>query len=170
MVIIMYYMNVFFLSSFLGYLIETVMKTFFFPSMNNGILYGPWIPVYGFGCVSIVLLEKFIFEKINGHYFFKVSFLFVSVVILLTVLEWIGGNLIEICFHEVFWDYSGLKFNIGNYIALEMSLVWGVVSILFIYFIKPIEDFIIKKIPVWLTISVSILFIIDLVYTTLKLI
>ena len=166
----MYYVNIFFLSSFLGYLMETTLKTFVFPSMNNGILHGPWIPVYGFGCVIIILLEKFIFEKFKIKPFFKILLLFIFVILFLTVLEWSGGVLIEKCFHKVFWDYSDLKFNIGNYIALEISLIWGIVSILFIYLIKPVEDLIIKKIPKWLTLVVSFLFIVDLIYTIFRLI
>ena len=43
-----YYFNLFLINSFLGFLFETSLKTFFFPDMHNGILFGPWIPVYGF--------------------------------------------------------------------------------------------------------------------------
>ncbi len=170
MVIHMYYINIFFLSSFLGYLLETFLKTFFFHSMNNGILFGPFIPVYGFGCVIIVLVEKFIFEKRNISKLVKLLLLFFIVSILLTLLEWIGGVLIEVCFDKIYWDYSHLKFNFGHYIALEMSIVWGLFSLLFVYLIKPVEDVIIKKIPKWFTILVSILFIIDVICTTLHLI
>lgn len=169
-VIKMYYLNIFFISSFLGYLVETFLKKCLFHSMNNGILFGPWIPIYGFGCIIIVLLEKLIFEKVKVKDIFKILMLFISVVIFITILEWIGGILIEILFDKIFWDYSQLKFNIGHYIALEMSLVWGLGSMLFIFLIKPLEDLIVKKIPKWLTILVSLLFVVDLIITTLKLI
>ena len=148
---------------------ETTMKTFIFKSMNNGILHGPWIPVYGFGCIIIILLEKYIFKKVDNK-FLKILLLFISVFISLTILEWLGGVLIEKLFNEIFWDYSDFKFNIGNYIALEMSLLWGIVSLVFIYLVKPVEDLIIKKIPKRLTILVLVLFIIDVIFTTFQLI
>lgn len=165
----MYYINIFFISSFLGFLLETFLKIFFFHSMNNGIMMGPWIPIYGFGCIIIVLIENFIFNKKNISKVSKLLLLFFSVSILLTLLEWVGGVSIEFFFDKIFWDYSHLKFNIGHYIALEMSIVWGLFSILFVYLIKPGEDLIIKKIPKWLTILVSIIFIIDFIYTIFRL-
>lgn len=165
----MYYINIFFISSFLGFLLETFLKIFFFHSMNNGIMMGPWIPIYGFGCAIIVLIENFIFSKKNISKISKLLLLFFSVSVILTLLEWIGGILIEVCFDKIFWDYSHLKFNIGHYIALEMSIVWGLFSILFVCLIRPLEDLIIKKIPKWLTILVSIIFIIDFIYTIFRL-
>ena len=70
-------------------------------------------------------------------------------------------------FGTTFWDYSDQKFNIGKYISLEMTLLWGVMSIIFIYIIRPILDPLVKRIPKWLTIILSILFIIDIIMTFL---
>lgn len=162
-----YYINIFFLCSFLGFLVETFLKTFFFHSMNNGILFGPWVPVYGFGAVVIIVIMRTVFNHVKANRFIKLFLTVLLVMILLTVLEFLGGVLIELLFDKVFWDYSNLKFNMGHYIALEMSLLWGVFSILFIYIIKPIEEVIIKKIPKWVTIVVSFIFIIDIFLTCL---
>lgn len=159
----MYYINLFLLSSVLGFVMETTLKTFFFHSMNNGIMYGPWIPVYGLGAVVIMLVSRTVHRKVSKSKFFQNVVIFFVVSILLTILEFIGGTLIEIFFHEVFWDYSKLKFNFGNYIALEISLLWGVCSLIFIYIIEPLLWKIIKKIPKCVAILVFILFIIDFV-------
>lgn len=48
-----------------------------------------------------------------------------------------------------------------------MSLVWGLGSIILIYIVKPFVEKIIKKIPRFLTITLSVLFIIDLFFTFL---
>lgn len=168
MVMIMfYYINIFFLCSFLGFCVETFLKYFVFQSMNNGILFGPWVPIYGFGAVLVIILMRFIFNRLKVSRSIKIFLLFVSVMVVLTILEFVGGTLIEILFNKVFWDYSDSKFNFGHYIALEMSLLWGVFSLVFIYIIKPIEDKIIKKIPRWLTILVCLVFIVDVVFTFL---
>ena len=123
---ILYYINSFLIYSIIGFLLETTLKTFFIKGMNNGILYGPWIPVYG-----------------------------------------IGGILIEKIFGKVFWDYSDMKFSMGHYISLEMALVWGVMSLVVTYVIKPFIDKIIKKIPSIITYLVFITFIMDVVFTFL---
>ena len=146
---------------------ETFLKTFFFPSMNNGILFGPWIPVYGFGAVIVVFILRFVFHRIKTFYLVKLLLTLIFVMIFVTLLEWCGGELIYYLFGKVFWDYRHLKFHIGPYIALEMSLLWGVFSLIFIYFIKPVEEVIIKKIPKKVTVLVSVLFLFDVVFTFL---
>lgn len=146
---------------------ETFFKYFVFHSMNNGILFGPWIPIYGFGAILIIVLMRFIFNRLKLPRWIKIFLLFISVMVVLTMLEFLGGTLIEALFDKVFWDYSDSKFSFGHYIALEMTLLWGAFSLVFIYIIKPIEDKIIKKIPRWLTILVCFIFIIDVFITFL---
>lgn len=161
----LYYINFFFVCSFLGYLQETFLKNIFFHSMNNGILFGPWIPVYGFGGVIILIICKYIFKIDKLSYSSKVLCCVLSSIILLTLLEFLGGILIEKIFNKVFWDYTNLKFNFGHYVALEISLVWGLFSLLFIYFIGPLVELIVKKIPKWFSYLLVFLFIIDIIVT-----
>ena len=104
------------MNSFLGFLFETGLKTFFFPGKNNGILIGPWIPVYGFGAVVIAMVSKFIFHRFQISKLWKTVLVFISVFFLLSLLEWLGGVLIEKIFHKVFWDYRDQKYNIGPYL------------------------------------------------------
>ena len=135
----------------IGFILETTLKTFFFHNMNNGIMYGPWIPVYGFGCCLIIAIMRFVFNRIKVNRVVKIFLVFLLSFFVLTILEFIGGFLIEKIFNHVFWDYSDLKFNFGHYIALEISLVWGVMSLFIIYVLKPFVDLIIKKIPSFCT-------------------
>lgn len=160
-----YYINNFLIYSIFGFLIETFLKTFFFKGMNNGIMYGPWIPVYGFGCCLIIFIMRFVFNRIKVNRLSKIFLLFLISMIILSVLELLGGILVEAISGEVFWDYSDLKFNFGHYIALEISLIWGIMSLVIIYIIKPIIDKLIKKIPSFLTYLVLIIFLVDLIYT-----
>ena len=159
----MYYLNVFFVYSILGHLLETFV--YMVNSGESGILYGFWTPVYGIGCVIIISCYQALFCK--HHLSKKIEALTVFLIgaVLLTFIEWIGGVLIEILFGYVFWDYSHFKYHIGPYIAWEMALVWGASSILLIFILKPRIDKIIKKIPKWVTIVCSILFMIDIICT-----
>lgn len=163
----MYYLNLFFVNSFFGFLLESTLKIFVFHGMNNGILLGPWIPVYGFGSVIVVFLYKFIFDRVKSSNLWKTVVLFFCVFVLLTLLEWLGGVIIEGIFHKEFWSYRSQKYNIGPYISLGMSLLWGIVSIFFVYVVLPLENKIIKKIPRLLSISLVILILIDCFITYL---
>lgn len=162
---ITYYINIFLVYSIIGFIIETTLKTFFFKHMNNGILYGPWIPVYGLGSVLIIIIMRLVFNRFKVPRWLKIVLVFLISTIVLSLIELLGGILIEKIFNKVFWDYSDLKFNMGHYIALEISLIWGVMSLVVIYIIKPLVDKIIKKIPSVITYLVLVIFIIDAVIT-----
>ena len=144
---------------------ETILKTFFFKSMNNGFLYGPWIPVYGFGACLIIIIMRFIFNRIKVNRTTKIILLFLVSTIILTTLEFLGGHLIKLLTGKTFWNYSKLKYNIGPFISLEISLIWGFMSLIITYLIKPLTDKLERKIPSIITYSVLSLFIIDLIYT-----
>ena len=156
-----YYLNTFFIYSILGFIWETLIKYIFFPHMHNGFLYGPWIPVYGFGACIIIFIMRLIFNRFKLKRIYKIILLFLISSITLTILEFIGGHLIELLTNKIFWDYSKLKFNIGHYIALEISLIWGIMSLVITYIIKPIIDKLLKKIPSIITYLVLLIFIID---------
>lgn len=152
----MYYLNYFFIFSIIGHLLETIIFNY------SGILYAPWTPIYGIGVIIILLINKFL-NTTNKY--LKIFLTFILSSIILTIIEAIGGYLIEYIFHTTFWDYTNLKLNIGKYIALEMSLVWGICSLILIYILKPLFDKIVNKIPKFITHILVILFIIDLVFT-----
>ena len=68
----------------IGFILETTLKTFFFHNMNNGIMYGPWIPVYGFGCCLIIAIMRFVFNRIKVNRVVKIFLVFlISFVFLL---------------------------------------------------------------------------------------
>lgn len=157
----------YFIGCILGYILETTMKTFFNPGMNNGILYGPWIPVYGFGITlsSFVTNKIFKSRKFNNPSKIIISFLILFTTI--TIVEELGGLLIEAVFNKTFWSYKSKKFNIGPYISLEMSLLWSFLSLLFVWELKPLLDIYIKKIPRILTIILLAIHLIDIIITRL---
>ena len=160
----MYYINNFLLFSIFGHLLESIIYLFLNNNGYSGILYGPWTPVYGFGIILIIIIYNLIKKtKLTGIK--KAISIFLISMILLTIIEFIGGISIEYFFHKKLWSYTNLKFHIGRYIALEISIIWGLCSILYIYLIKPITDKIIKRIPYYITICISVFFVIDLIVT-----
>lgn len=159
-----YYTNYFFLFSILGHFIEG----FFYTDGQSGILQGYWTPIYGLGVIAIISVYRAIEQFINQNKIKKLISVFLIGAILISILEYIGGIVIETLFHMVFWDYSNMKFNIGKYTSLEMAMIWGISSIFLIYFVKPLLDKIIKKIPKWITWVFMILFFIDVLFLVIK--
>ena len=103
--------------------------------------------VYGFGILSLVLLKKYFFDKLKINKFFKLLIVFLGSFVFLTLIEFLGGTILNILFDIDMWNYSKKAFNCGKYICLELSFIWGVLGTLFVYFVKDFLDRFIKLIP-----------------------
>lgn len=101
--------------------------------VNRGFLSGPICPIYGAG-VSVVLA---FLTPLRSN----VVLLYVISVILVTTLEGLTGWAMDKIFHHKWWDYSGMPFNIGGYVCLPFSILWGVVCVAIVDFINfPIHE------------------------------
>ena len=160
-----YYLNNFLLFSFFGFLFENIMHLITAGSLTNNPFYGPWMPIYGFGVIIMIFLTRLIFNNLKIKRWQKIIILFISVTIILTIIELIGGHLTEFIFHKSFWDYTDMKYNFGKYISLEVSLVWGTACLIFLYVVKPITDKFIEKIPKFISIIPLILIITDFIFS-----
>ncbi len=163
-----YYLNYFFIFSIFGHFLETIIFKIFNWDLESGFLYGYWTPVYGIGVVLILLISKNIFEKVKLNKFVEIIIFLIVITCVLTFTEYIGGNLLELLFKKEFWNYSDHKYHFGKYIALDISMIWMGCSLIFIYLIKPWMDKLIVKIPKFITIIFTILFIIDLIFTLIN--
>lgn len=117
----------FFIYSFIGWCIEVlyaaVRRRQF---VNRGFVNSPLCPIYGFGAV----LYAVFLQELTGNLFF----LFLGGTVLATVLEYSIGMLMEKIFHKKLWDYSKIRHNIGGYVCLRYSLLWGLLSIVTLLF------------------------------------
>ena len=106
----------FFLYSFGGWILETVLATLKQKKFaNRGLVNGPYCVMYGFTAVLMTVG----LQELTGFW------LFLFAAVYATVVEWIGGHLMERIFKERWWDYSNVKWNLDGYICLPASLVWG---------------------------------------------
>ena len=161
----MYLPNCFFIYSILGYLLESTFTLITAGHFSSGILYGPYTPIYGIGAIITIVISNKIFKKLKTNQFKETLIIFIILTITLTLIELLGGILIEKLFHITMWNYKHFTLNIGKYISIEMALTWGLISIFVIYFVKPLIDKLEKHIPKILTIILSILFLIDVIIT-----
>ena len=156
--------NTFLFYSIMGHFLENCL----YQKIDSGILYGYWTPIYGLGVLLILGIFYIIKKKVSNK-FYRPLLLFLISSITLGIVEFFGGLIIEKIFGRIFWDYSYQRFNIGRYTSLRMMLVWGISSLLLVYLINPFFNFIIKKIPKIITITLAFLFIYDLVFTLITL-
>ena len=80
--------------------------------------------------------------------------LYISSTILVTVIEGITGFLLEKIFHNKWWDYSEQPLNIGGYVCVLFSLIWGVFCVLIVKIIHPLIYKVLTMIPLVLGIVV----------------
>ena len=151
--------------SIFGYILETIVAFLTHTNFKSGILSLWWTPVYGIGAVTILFISNYLFKNLHMNRVYETIIVFFVVAITLSVIEVLGGVLIEKTFGITFWNYSNHMYPIGKYISLEMTIIWGLISIVFIYVIHPVLNNLIKKIPNWITMLLIIIFIYDVTKT-----
>lgn len=127
---IYYLLLYFFVYGFLGWCAEVAfaaVKQGRF--VNRGFLNGPICPIYGVGVTIVIAFLTPIKSNL--------ILLYIISVILVTLLEGLTGWAMDKIFHNKWWDYSNMPFNIGGYVCLVFSLVWGVACVAIMYLIHP---------------------------------
>ena len=161
----MYYIKIFLLYSLLGFVMESTLFKIKLSKKHSGIFYGPMTAVYGVGIVSIELLNKYFFKKIKCNTILKLLIEFITLTIVLSLIEYLGGNILNYLFDIDMWDYSKIEPHFGKYICLQNSLIWGVLGTIYIHVFKLFTDKILnqmsnREIYLFLT-----LFVIDTIMT-----
>lgn len=161
----MYYINNFLLYSLFGFIMESVLYKTKEINKHSGIFYGPITAVYGIGIVAMILIDKYFFQKIKCHKILKYIIEFVILTIMLSIIEGIGGTVLEYLFNIEMWNYSNKDPHLGKYICLQNSLIWGILGTLFINIFKPFTDKILNQITNKETYLFLTIFIIDTIIT-----
>ena len=129
--------------------------------VNRGFLNGPYCPIYGVGV--LIVIELLLPLKNN------LIILFIGSVILTSVLEYIVGYLLEKIFHNKWWDYSEIPFNINGYVCLKFSIFWGLSCSFIVLILHPIIFAFIHMIPKTVGIIILIVllsaFTVDCIFT-----
>ena len=157
------YFLIFIFYSFIGWLMEVILK--FIENkrfINRGFLIGPICPIYGYGALLIhIFLSKYQENPL---------ILFCMAILICSILEYYTSLIMEKIFHTRWWDYTDKKFNLNGRICLETMIPFGMLAMLAIYIITPFFLSIINKIPdIILTITsiiLCILLIVDTIIST----
>lgn len=139
--IILKFIILFFIYSFIGWIIETVYCSLMSKRLiNRGFLKGPYCPMYGFSALIIIEIIKFFVLKIqiSGVLYFMSVFLISTIIA--TAVEFLTGLFIDKVFKMKLWDYSDRSFNIKGYVCLQFSLYWGFLAFFLLMIINKIFD------------------------------
>lgn len=164
----MYYLNSLLLYSFFGFCLESTVYKISKSKRHSGICYGPVTLVYGFGVLALILLKKYFLDKLTCNKWLKLGITFLVCCISLTIIEWLGGNILYQIFHIHMWNYSKKAFHCGKYICLELSFIWGIFGTLYIYYVKDFIDKFIQLIPKKITFTLLGIQLIDILFVLIN--
>lgn len=110
---------------------------------RSSLVWGPFSIVWGFAIVLATVLLYKDRDKTDRH-------IFLIGTILGGAYEYILSVLSELVFGKVFWDYSGIPFNLGGRINLLYCFFWGIAAVVWIKGLYPKFSAWIEKIPkIW---------------------
>lgn len=124
---------IFMIGSVIGYVVEMIVafvQEGHFES-RQGVLYGPFTPVYGIG----ILVFYMFFNRIKTREKKKI---FLLAMLLGGIAEYLCSFLQEKIFGTISWDYSNWILNINGRTTLIHCTYWGIAGILYISYIEPI--------------------------------
>lgn len=107
--------------------------------VNRGFLNGPVCPIYGFG----VLIVALALEPWQDN----VWMLYVGSAVLTTLLELVTGWALEKLFHTKWWDYSKMPLNIGGYVCLLFSFIWGAACVVILKWVHAPLYALVQRLP-----------------------
>lgn len=95
--------------------------------VNRGILYGPWLPIYGVGAVMVWLISMHVNDAWK---------IFVISAASCGILEYGTSFFMEAIWRMRWWNYSG-GLNINGRTHLLVLIIFGCIGLLFYYVVLP---------------------------------
>ena len=158
---------VFIIGGILGYIVETFFYLIKYHHYVNkqGLIYGPFKPIYGLGAIILTYTYYLIKNKSNRN-------IFIFGMITGSVFEYIASLVLEYVFKSYIWDYSKFPLNINGRVYLPYVILWGLLSLIWIKLIylplKMLYDrFITKRWFKIVSVFLVVFIIFDILLTTI---
>jgi len=133
---------IFLIGSIFGFCIEMLYGSLYTRAIviRKGLIYGPFVQIYGIGAVAYYLLVLKIKEPKDA---------FFGGLIMGGLLEYLCSFFQEIFFGSISWDYSKSFLNFNGRTCLLYCIYWGIIALMFLKIVYPwlkkVEPFIYKK-------------------------
>lgn len=153
------YVLLFFIYSFFGWCLEVGCKLVSDKKfINRGFLIGPYCPIYGCGAIIMtILLQKYVNDPVT---------LFIMIVLICSILEYVTSYILEKIFQTRWWDYTKYQFNINGRICLETMIPFGIFGLFLMYISNPFLIHFINLLPLSILYIISFLIIFILLVDT----
>lgn len=129
---------IFFIFACFGWIWETfyhyIRYNYF---VNRGFLFGPWLPIYGFGgLLALLIPQKVLKNPVNT---------FVVTALVSAVVEYATSCFFEYYLNTRLWDYHKYIIHLNGRVCLIGTIFFGLGGCLAAYFLGPALDDFIKK-------------------------
>ena len=129
---------------------------------NRGILYGPWLPIYGIGALGIYAMKPL---KKNP------VLLFLLCAFITGVVEYLIGFVGIHFLNMRLWDYRGLFLNFQGIICFRSIVSFALMGLFFHYYLEPIAESEIEKVQSkrlrGIAVTLLVIFVIDCIFSAL---
>ena len=158
------YMEYFLVYCILGWVYESVWCCMIYHRrgfINRGVLFGPWLPIYGVG--FFIILGIFTLLRVK-----KPLMIFIVGGLVAVTAELVASYIIDAAGSGPMWDYHGYFLNFDGRIALVPGLMFGLLIWAAMCLIQPLikkfqNRFRTSKVHNICFILITVLFAIDLV-------
>lgn len=133
---------IFVIGSVAGFFIEMIYTAVYTRTfvIRRGLIYGPFIQIYGMGAVAYYLLISKIKEPKEAFY---------TGMLMGGILEYVCSFFQEILFGTISWDYSHFFLNFNGRTCVLYCFYWGIIAVVFLKVVYPwlerIEPLMYKK-------------------------
>lgn len=168
----------FFIGSCLGWCIELFYRRFISSGnkdrkwINPGFLTGPYLPLYGFGLWGMFQMSYAIKMITFGNRAVDTIIVFISMAVIMTVLEYAAGIIFIKGMKVKLWDYSREKLNFQGIICPKFTVIWGILGMLYYFTVNTRVELWVNWLSQHLAFSFFVgvffgVFAVDLCYTCL---
>lgn len=123
---------VFTITSVIGFFLEgmwhTMRKGYW--EDHTATIWGPFCLIYGFAAVVLYLVAYMMKTK-------NVVVLFLVSAFAGSGVELVTAEMQELCFGTYSWNYSGHAVNFAGKLSLQMSVIWGILGLVFMKYMFP---------------------------------
>ncbi|MBE6590059.1 MAG: hypothetical protein E7643_07750 [Ruminococcaceae bacterium] len=131
---------IFLAGSVIGFVLEGIWSILLHGAWENhaSTVWGPFCIIYGIGMVLMYVLSIYVEAK-------PLPVRFLSFAVTGSLLEYVASLFQELAFGSVSWNYEGQLLNVNGRISLRMTLIWGLLGVLFSSFVFPFFARILEK-------------------------
>ena len=121
----------FLIFAIIGWVWELIYKFYrYHVLVNRGMNHLPWLPIYGFGALIMLVIYVYVKKK-NPIKVFLLSAFFC------TILEYFSSWLFEIIWDMRWWNYRNYFLNINGRVCLQSFIFFGIFGLLACYILIP---------------------------------